>query len=633
MKWLLRLIGVVVLVAAVAVGSLLLLPGERLARIASDQLTAQLGRDVSISGDVSLSFYPVLGVSTGPIRIANADWAGDTPMFRAASATIALETLPLLQRDIRVKGLHADGPDILLQRDAEGRANWDFSDGSGSQGGGASVSRFSIEDLTLTGGAVRIEQPGAAPVAYRDVDVALTWPDASGPADLRVVLRPAGTEVTITANLASPLNFMAGGAHPVKARLATRGGSVDFSGKAGLDGQAQGQLVADLTSTSGFLSSLGLGGADLPRGLGQVIDVQTEMTVTADQRVSLRGLTAALDHNRLSGAMDIFLAGKPRVNGKLQAGALDLSALTEGESSSGSSDGWSKTPIDASALALFDGEVLIDADSLDLGTLKFGKTRILVTNDNSRAVFSIRELQGYEGGFSGQFVINNRNGLSVGGDLTGRNVEAKALLKDLTGTDRLSGKADAQIEFLGVGQSVDAIVASLKGKGAFTFGRGIIAGIDLDRIMRGGAIGGGTTIFDSLAATWDIGSGTIRNDDLAMVLAALNAEGDGKVNLHDRSIDYVFTPRLLKARDGKGLAIPVRIKGSWSNPRITADLDKAIEMNFSEEKKKLENEVKKRIGEELGIETQEGESLEDAVKKKVEDELLKGLGGLLSGRN
>lgn len=631
MKWLLRLIGVVVLMAAVAVGSLLLLPGERLARIASDQLTAQLGREVTISGDVSLSFYPVLGVSTGPIRIANADWAGDTPMFHAASATIALETLPLLQRDIRVKGLHAEGPDILLQRDAEGRANWDF--GSGSRGGRAGVARFSIEDLTLTGGAVRFEQAGAAPVAYRDVDVALTWPDASGPADLKVVLRPAGTDVTVTANLASPLNFMAGGAHPVTAKLATRGGSVDFSGKAGMDGQAQGRLVADLTSTSGFLSALGMGGADLPRGLGQAVKAQTELTVTADQRVSLRGLTAALDQNRLSGDVDIFLAGKPRVNGKLRAGALDLSALTAGGSSSGASEEWSKAPIDASALALFDGEMLLDADSLDLGTLTFGKARILMTNDNSRAVFAIRELQGYEGGFSGQFVINNRNGLSVGGDLTGRNVEARALLKDLTGTDRLSGKADAQIEFLGVGPSVDAIVASLSGKGAFTFGRGVISGIDLDRIMRGGAIGGGTTIFDSLAATWDIASGTIRNDDLAMVLAALNAEGDGKVNLHARSIDYVFTPRLLKARDGQGLAIPVRIKGSWSKPRVTADLEKAIDMNFAEEKKQLEEEVKKRIGEELGLETREGESLEDAVKKKVEDELLKGLGGLLGGRN
>lgn len=630
MKWLLRLIGLVVLVAAVAVGSLLLLPGDRLARIASDQLTAQLGRDVSISGDVSLSLYPVLGVSTGPIRIANADWASDTPMFQAASATIALETLPLLQRDIRVKGLHATGPDILLQRDDQGRANWDFGSGA-SSGGGTGVNRLSIEDLTLTGGAVRYEAAGSAPVAYRNVDVALTWPDASGPAALEVVLRPAGQDVTVTADLASPMNFLAGGAHPVTARVSTSGGSADFNGKASLAGEAQGTLAAELLSTSGFLSALGLGGADLPHGLGQAIAAQTQLTVTADQRVSLRGLTASLDQNRLSGDVDIFLADKPRVNGKLQAGDLDLTALTEGESNAAASDGWSKAPIDASALGLFDGEVLIDANSLDLGTLKFGKTRLLITNDNSRAVFAIRELQGYEGGFSGQFVMNNRNGLSVGGDLTARGIEAKALLADLTGTEQLSGKADAEIDFLGVGQSVDEIIASLRGKGAFSFGRGVIAGIDLDRIMRGGAIGGGTTIFDSLAATWDIASGTIDNDDLALELAALRADGDGKVNLYKRSIDYTFTPRFLEARDGKGIAIPVQIKGDWSNPRISADLEKAIDLNFAEEKKRVEDEVKDRISEELGLETTEGESLEDVVKKKVEDELMKGLGNLLGG--
>ncbi|MGY3437768.1 MULTISPECIES: AsmA family protein [unclassified Marinovum] len=634
MKWIIRLIGLALLVVGVAVGSLLFLPSDRLARIASDQLSAQLGRRVTIAGDVSMTFYPVLGVSTGPVTIANADWAEETPMFQARAATIALETLPLLQRDIRVKGLYAERPQILLQRQADGRANWQFGAAAATSGGSTGVKRVSIEDLTIKGGSIRIDDAGGTPLDLRNVDIALRWPDPAGAADLELVLRPAGQDVTVTAELTSPLNFMAGGAHPISARISTQGGQATFDGKVSLVPEAQGKLSADLSSTSGFLAALGLGAVDLPQGLGRAIGARTDLTFDADQRLSLRSLTATLDQNRLTGDLDVFLAGKPRVNGKLSAGDLDLSALSDSGKSGGAksaSKGWSTAPIDASALGMLDGEVLIDATAVDLGTMSFGKARVLATLENARAVFSIRELAGYDGSFTGQFVINNRNGLSVGGDLTGRDIAAQALLLDLTGTDRLSGKADAEIKFLASGGSLDALVSSLEGTGAMKFGRGVISGIDLDQLMRSGNGSGGTTIFDSLGASWDIASGRLESDDLALILAALNAEGNGWVNLYEQTIDYVFTPRILAAREGRGLAIPVRIRGPWSRPQISADLAKAVEMNFANEKKQVEAEVRTRVAQELGLEAVEGQSLEGAVKQKVETELLRGLGNLLGG--
>ena len=49
-------------------------------------------------------------------------------------------------------------------------------------------------------------------------------------------------------------------------------------------------------------------------------------------------------------------------------------------------------PIDASALALANGEMAFSADSIDLGDLKLGRTRTLMTLDQSRAVFALRDL-------------------------------------------------------------------------------------------------------------------------------------------------------------------------------------------------------------------------------------------------
>ena len=94
----------------------------------------------------------------------------------------------------------------------------------------------------------------------------------------------------------------------------------------------------------------------------------------------------------------------------------------------------------------------------------------------------------------------------------------------------------------------------------------------------------------------------------------------------------MFTPTALRANSGKGIAIPVSVKGPWSNPRIKPDLEAAINLNFAEEKAKLEQKAKdlekqakdraqQKLEEKLGVVTQEGQSVEEAVKDKLEDKL------------
>lgn len=635
MKWLVRTVGLVLLVAIVAIGSVFLLPGERLARIASDQLSAQLGRKVEIGGDVSFSFYPVLGVSTGSISIANADWAGEdaAPLFQASSAHIGLEAMPLLRREVRVKALYADGPQIRLQQLEDGRANWVFSEGSAGQDsdGSSELPPVTIEDLKITGGSVTLLTPGSEPVSYRDVDVSLTWPDQAGPADVVLTLRPAGKDVTVEARLPKPLGFLQGGDQPLTANLRTDGGTAQFIGNASLAPSAQGKLNANFASTAKVLNALGLGQVDLPRGLGRTLNYESSMTLSEAQELSLDGIVATLDQNQLRGAFGVNFRAKPVISGQLDVGALDLSALTAGGEDNGTGSGWSTDPIDASALGLVDGSLGLRATSVNLGTMKFGTARIDLNIERSRAVFTIRELAGYQGGFSGEFVMNNRSGLSVGGKLRGTGVEAKDLLTDLAGVDRLSGKADTEIQFLGVGQSLDAIAKSLEGSGRFGFGRGVISGIDLDKLMRSGDGTGGTTIFDRLAATYSMQGGVLKNNDLALELPLLRASGEGRVNLGAQTLDYTFIPKLLENETRQGLAIPVQIKGPWSNPRISADIEKAIDLNFKEEKEAVEDEVRKRVGEKLGVEVDKDDSVEDIIQKKVEDEILKGIGGLLGG--
>ncbi|MEP1933810.1 MAG: hypothetical protein ABJJ37_21265, partial [Roseibium sp.] len=115
--------------------------------------------------------------------------------------------------------------------------------------------------------------------------------------------------------------------------------------------------------------------------------------------------------------------------------------------------------------------------------------------------------------------------------------------------------------------------------------------------------------------------------------ANFKADGKGRVGLGKQDIDYLFTPVALRANSGNGLAIPVRIRGPWANPKITPDVSAAIDLNLDKEKKKLEEkarkDVERKLQKELGVKAKKGQSTEDALKDKAEKELKRGLLKLL----
>ena len=133
MKWIIRAIGILLLILVVAVGSLFLLPADRIARIAADQLRNLTGREVTITGDVGMTFWPVLGVTAGGLEVGNADWAKDGAMLSAANAAIGVDAMALIRGEIKITNIEAQSPTIRLEQRRDGRASWQFSDGGGEE--------------------------------------------------------------------------------------------------------------------------------------------------------------------------------------------------------------------------------------------------------------------------------------------------------------------------------------------------------------------------------------------------------------------------------------------------------------------------------------------------------------------
>lgn len=638
MRWIMRLLGGVVVLCLLLAGALFLLPGDRIARIAAAQVEARTGRALTLSGETRVSYYPVLGVQTGPVTLANADWSQNGPMFSAEALQIGVDLMALIGGEVKITEVDAEAPKILLERNASGEVNWDLF-GAGASAAGmptraeasaeAAAGGITLDKLTVRDAQIRyIDARAGSEQRLEGLEMTLSLPEITGPAEIALKLALPGGTITGEGRVEQAGVFLDGGSSALTLAFEAPGGRASFAGQGSLVPEADGTLDLSVSDATRLMAVLG-DAASLPGALNGDLGFKGRVVLDGDGTVTLSDGTLRGAGNQAAVAAVITPGAVTRVTGSLAAQSLDLTAFTGGGGGGGGSGsgsaGWSSDPIDASVLGLVEGEVTLTAGAVKLGVTQLDGLEARIAIENARAVTEIRKLSVFGGSVTGQLVANNRNGLSVAGDLVARGVALQRMLSDLAGIDRFTGSADAAVNVLASGTSVAAWMSSLSGAGSLSTGRGEILGIDLDKLFRSGDASGGTTIFDATSASFSIERGVLTNRDLKMTLASITAEGEGTVDIGGRSLDYLFTPVALKDAQGRGIAIPVRIRGPWSKPQILPDLEKAIQLNADIDKGQIEDAAKDSlrngIGNALGIEQQEGESDEDALKRGLENQL------------
>ncbi len=94
------------------------------------QLTAlaseKLGRDLTIDGDIRLSFWPILGISVDKIGLANAKGGIAPQLLTIERVTAEADLAMLLRRQINVTSLRIDQPKIYLEQLPNGQGNWNL---------------------------------------------------------------------------------------------------------------------------------------------------------------------------------------------------------------------------------------------------------------------------------------------------------------------------------------------------------------------------------------------------------------------------------------------------------------------------------------------------------------------------
>jgi uncharacterized protein involved in outer membrane biogenesis len=297
MRWIKRIVMVLVVLVVAAIGLVFLLPAEKIGDLASAQLEKATGRTLTLSGGFKPTIFPVLGVKTGPLTISNAEWAKEPYMISAQGASVGVGLAALLGGSIEVKQLVLDTPVINLERREDGVANWELA--STSETGTATANgteaetknEFTLDKGVISNGAVTyIDVTTGQNIEIKEINVDFALPKA-GAANIAGAALWDGRSAEVNLSVAD-IDKLLGG------QVTNLVGSIEMGGlKAGMEGQVKldaesaplinGQFNVDLPDIAA-LSKM-TGGA-LPEALKGISSLSSQGTIMAsDAGLSLIG--------------------------------------------------------------------------------------------------------------------------------------------------------------------------------------------------------------------------------------------------------------------------------------------------------------------------------------------------------
>jgi AsmA protein len=346
-------------------------------------------------------------------------------------------------------------------------------------------------------------------------------------------------------------------------------------------------------------------------------------------------LQLQLDDTRVTGRLGVDDFARPALDFALQADAIDLDRYLPPREKQAA-----PAPASPGGAAAGGAEALpVEAlRGLNLsGTVKIGALKAYNLR-SSNIEFTIKSKDGllrvhpalaamYEGKYSGDVTLDVRGKtpqLSLDEHVKG--IHVGPLLRDLSGDDRLSGTGNVDVRLQASGTTPEALRRTLNGNTAFSFTNGRIKGVNIASLLRTAQARfrgqplppddqPNETEFTELQGTATVTDGILRNNDLSAKSPLLRISGEGQVSLPAETIDYLLTTKIvgsLKGQGGKGLdelkgvAIPVRISGTFSKPSYTPDLAAALgDVAREKAKEKIEKKTQKLLKDKLGDDTKQ----------------------------
>jgi len=603
------IVGILVLLIAVIVAVPMLVPANVYKQRIVSLVKAQTGRDLTIGGNVGLSFFPRLAVKVENVSISNAPWAKDRDMASMHEMRAALKVMPLFKGDVQIDSFVLVDPVIHLEVKADGTPNWQFGSASSTpaqagpapatQGASApKLRQLSLGDVSIENGtATYRNQKTGASLAFEKVNVDLALPSLDAPftADGSLVWNSEALALKLKAD--RPRALTEGGETPVE--LALKSSKINSTYKGTIrpfEGlKFAGSVTLDVASVRNLAAWLGNA---LPAGNGfGPLSIEGKAS-GGDGIYNFSDAKIGFDGMNATGTLAVNASGKrPFVKGRLAVDRIDAntylasdSVAPSGGGNGGGDAGWSNDPIDLSGLRAADADFTFSTHELLIKQIKVGESALALRLNNGVMNVDLTKLALYEGSGNGRLTLDGSQRMAqMAASFSISGVSAAGLLADAADFKRLEGKTALNFAVQTVGQSQRQMVGNLGGKGEVKFTNGAIKGVNIAQLARNvgqGALtgwesgGSQDTDFSELGGTFTIDKGILTNNDLKMLSPLVRVTGNGTVDLPNRSLNYHVNPKLAAtlegqggAADAKGLEIPLIIEGPWTAPKFRPDLE------------------------------------------------------------
>ena len=578
-SWLRRVLFILI---AVATFALLLAGGVVIAVLAVDLrpwVERVVGRSldrVTQIGALQVGWGRHVTVEASDIRVANASWASAPELVRIGRLSAVIDLASLLHGVVRYETLHVDDMTLVLERAAEGGANWKFDDPAKS--GGSAKAKSGLElvpknrtqfptliDFVLTNGRVLYRHAGASEIDIGFQRATIASPGEDTPMQLAVDGSYNGTPARVTGFDMGSFKEVRDAAAPFKAGIDLVTGSAAlhlqgaFAEPLDFD-DVTGPMQIDVHSLAGLLKVFGLEGApDVPLKIAGAFTHKGDLW-------QLDGVAGSLAKNPFIGtlALDEGKRGESdRLRPALDFATLDLDPLL----ADGSGGGETALGAPAKPGPLVDGDAR--AQQLNWGKYRFSDVALYAatTGPNAKAVTASFDFSG--GKAKAKVTVSETSGsgrIAVEASMAGADVASLAQLAG-AGTGEIAGTLDGNLTLDMQGATLQHAFAAGSGQTVLSITNGVIgrgllekASSDLRALFRDKP---GLAPMSCFLAVGDLKDGILYVETVRLRAADVQLEARGLVDLLRQRLNLV-----VRSRSGAKLALdhPLSVSGPLANP-------------------------------------------------------------------
>lgn len=554
----------------------------------------QTGRQLSIVGELELSIFPWVGVSTGEIIFSNAE--GFTPDSFAVikHSDIKVKLTPLLSKELEVSTIVLKGLELNLAKNKQGVSNW--ADLIAKEPETKAVQQQApAEPVDATPALASLMIGGLTVEGAR-----VTWDDKQ--AGQKVIIKDFNLKtgkISLDEAIDIQLSLFIDNQKPAVTE------ALSLSTQLKIDNKFQ---LIQLNNTE--INSVSKG-AIVPNG---AMDVQLLSDIILDlkqESIALEKLNIAFDDTKINGFLHVKQFNNPAIEFKLAINEIDVDRYSPKKKLNKTVP--SPAVVAAAASSLIPvktiRELNINGD-LAIGLLKASGLTVREVSLNLQAkngVLRTRQAINklYGGEYKGQLTLNAKSRtpkISLNEKIN--KVQIGQLLHDLRPNEpaKLTGAVNLAAKLNTRGNSVASFKSNLGGNLSFSVNKGAVQGINIQQMIDMGKLFSGKamkqnyaneqTLFSSIKGTGTVRRGVITNPDFLLSSKQLLVNGAGTVNLVNEAVKYSVKAKLTH-KATKNRPVAIKVAGTISEPTYTADV---LSMINEKEKQKIDKAVDKALG-------------------------------------